>query len=102
MLICMEISHKQLYPFIFPLDNFQRILHSWQFVGNGLFDHVNGFLLASLYSKYLVLVLPRAAYLPLRHKLCHPNGITCLHWVPVLLIGTVVRIHWHQLDAVQQ
>jgi hypothetical protein len=26
-------------------------------------DHINGFLLTSLYSKYLVLVLPRAAYL---------------------------------------
>jgi hypothetical protein len=27
-LICTEISHEQLYPFIFPV-TFQRILHSW-------------------------------------------------------------------------
>ena len=75
-------------------------------------DHINGFLLTSLYSKYLVLVLPRAAYLeryglwqqpwasykkdksvdvkheggihlPLRNKRCHPNGISCLHGIPV-------------------
>jgi hypothetical protein len=34
-------------------------------------------------------------HLPLRHKRCHPNGIPCLHWVPVLFVGTIFRMQWY-------